>query len=65
MHDDDLVVGGEMEVEFAGVGAAFPGEAKGGEGVFGGASGEATMGDDFLGGCRWGEGHEDCDEEES
>lgn len=60
MHDDDLLVGGEMEVEFAGVGAAFPSEAKGGEGVFGSASGEATVGDDFLGGCHWAEDHEGC-----
>lgn len=60
MHDDDLVVGGEMKIEFAGVGAAFPGEAKGGESVFGSASGEAAVGDDFLGGCLWAEDHEDC-----
>lgn len=49
---DNLIVAGEVEVAFDGVGSLLPGEVKGGEGVFGGVAGGSAVGDDEGAGVR-------------
>jgi len=62
VDDDDLIVLGEVDIDFDGVGVLFPGEVGGGDGIFGGLGGGAAMGNDLDGGEGEGEGREETKE---